>query len=100
GRSITKYVHAFFSPAVHLNANEGSRFNLNPNDFFPPEPLAAEFKLGHNTGSFGFGINGHIRPTVSLLFDYTPRVGFKMGQITALFDPQRPGKIVGFKNNS
>jgi hypothetical protein len=37
--------------------------------------------LGEHTGSFGFGANAQIRPTVSLLFEYTPRVGFKLGQI-------------------
>jgi cytochrome c oxidase subunit II len=100
GRSITKYVNAFFSPAVHINSNGSGRFNPNPNDFFPPAPAAAALRLGQNTGSFGFGLNARIRPTVSLLFDYTPRVGFKMGQVTPLFDPQHPGTIIGFKNNS
>lgn len=86
-RSVTKYVNLFFSPAVHLNSNGQGRFNPRPEDFFPVEPLAAALELGRHTGSFGFGVNGRIRPTVSLLFEYTPRVGFKLGQIEQIFGP-------------
>jgi hypothetical protein len=86
-RSVTKYVNLFFSPAVHINSNGQGRFNPRPEDFFPVEPLAAELELGQHTGSFGFGVNGRIRPSVSLLFEYTPRVGFKLGQIEQIFGP-------------
>jgi cytochrome c oxidase subunit II len=74
GRSVTKYVNLFFSPAVHINSNAQSRFN-------PPPIGGMPFELGQHTGSFGFGVNARIRPTASLLFEYTPRVGFKQGAL-------------------
>jgi len=74
-RSATKYVNLFFSPAVHINSNSNGRFNARA-----PAPAAA-LELGQHTGSFGFGANARIRPTTSLLFEYTPRVGFKLGRI-------------------
>jgi len=95
GRSVTKYANVFFSPAAHISANGGDRFK----EFLASQPLAADLKLGQNSGSFGFGVNGRIRPTVSLLFEYTPRVGFKLGQIVPVFDPA-VGKITGFRNES
>ena len=74
-RSVTRYVNLFFSPAVHINANGNGRFNAR-------NPAAArELELGKHTGSFGFGANAAIRPTVSLIAEYTPRIGFKLGQI-------------------
>jgi hypothetical protein len=80
-RSVTKYVNVFFSPAVHFKSNGNGRFNPRPEDFFPPfDEAARSLELGEHTGSFGFGVNGRIRPTVSLLFEYTPRVGFKLGR--------------------
>ena len=97
GRSVTKYVNLFFAPAIHLNANGQRRFNPKPQDFFPPVPLAADFKLGKHTGSFGFGVNARIRPSVSLLFEYTPRVGFKLGRVRPLFTA---GRITDFINES
>lgn len=96
-RSVTKYVNLFFSPAVHINANGSGRFNPRPG-FFPPE-LTDSFRLGKNTGSFGFGVNAGIRPTVSLLFEYTPRVGFKLGQVRPVFD-EETGNLTGFDNDS
>jgi hypothetical protein len=96
-RSVTKYVNLFFSPAVHINANGSGRFNPRPG-FFPRE-LTDSFRLGKNTGSFGFGVNAGIRPTVSLLFEYTPRVGFKLGQVRPVFD-EETGNLTGFKNDS
>ena len=95
GRSVTRYVNVFFSPAVHINANGGDRFK----EFLASQPLAADLKLGEHSGSFGFGINARVRPTTSLLFEYTPRVGFKLGQITPVFDPTL-GRITGFTNDS
>jgi len=95
GRSVTKYLNVFFSPAVHINANGGDRFK----EFLGSQPLAAKLKLGEHSGSFGFGINARVRPTTSLLFEYTPRVGFKLGQITPVFDPAL-GRITGFTNDS
>lgn len=95
GRSVTKYVNVFFSPAAHINSNGSNRFK----EFLSSQPLAAGLRLGRHSGSFGFGVNGRIRPTTSLLFEYTPRVGFKMGQISADFDPTT-GQITGFRNRS
>jgi cytochrome c oxidase subunit 2 len=97
-RSVTKYVNLFFSPAVHINANGQGQFNPRPTDFFPPSPLASQLELGEHTGSFGFGVNARIRPSVSLLFDYTPRIGFKMGQIDPVFDNQF--NLVALRNKS
>ncbi len=74
-RSATKYVNLFFSPAVHINSNSNGRFNARG------PAAAASIELGQHTGSFGFGANARIRPTTSLLFEYTPRVGFKLGRI-------------------
>jgi cytochrome c oxidase subunit 2 len=97
GRSVTKHVNLFFSPAVHINANGSGRFNPRPG-FFPRE-LTESFRLGKNSGSFGFGVNAGIRPTVSLLFEYTPRIGFKLGLVQPVFDEQS-GQLTGFNNKS
>lgn len=97
-RSVTRYVTVFFSPAVHLKSNGNHRFNPRPEDFFPPASAADEFELGTHTGSFGFGVNARVRPTVSLLFEYTPRVGFKLGQVLPLFNEDF--SIAGFENRS
>ncbi len=98
GRSVTKYVHLFFSPAVHINTNGNGRFNPRPEDL-PPEALVNDFRLGTHTGSFGFGVNARIRPSASLLFEYTPRVGFKLGQVSPIID-EASGAIIGLVNNS
>jgi hypothetical protein len=97
GRSLTKYVNLFFSPAVHINSNGQGRFNIHPNE--SSDPRALGLRLGQHTGSFGFGVNGRIRPTVSLLFEYTPRIGFKMGRIIPVVD-EKTGELTGFENDS
>ena len=97
-RSVTKYVNLFFSPAVHFNANGQRRFDPRSTDFFPPAAVADSFRQPKHTGSFGFGVNGRIRPTVSLLFEYTPRVGFKLGSVRPIFDSHR--NVIGFENHS
>jgi cytochrome c oxidase subunit 2 len=74
-RSASKYVNLFFSPAVHINSNSNGRFNARA------PVAAANLELGQHTGSFGFGANVRFRPTTSFLFEYTPRVGFKLGRI-------------------
>lgn len=98
-RSATKYVHLFFSPAVHLNANGQRRFDPRASSFFPPTPLADSFRLDKHGASFGFGVNARIRPSVSLLFEYTPRVGFKLGRVRPIFGVNST-QIVGFRNAS
>lgn len=95
GRSVTKYVNLFFSPAAHLNSNGSDRFK----EFVSFSPVASKLRLGQHSGSFGFGVNARVRPTTSLLFEYTPRVGFKMGQLIFEADP-KTGAITALKNNS
>ena len=97
-RSVTKYVNLFFSPAVHFNANGQRRFDPRATDFFPPATIADTFRQDKHAGSFGFGINARIRPTVSLLFEYTPRVGFKLGSVQPLFNSNF--QVVGFNARS
>jgi len=93
GRSVTKYVNLFFSPAVHFNANGQRRFDPRSTDFFPPATI--DFRQPKHSGSFGFGVNGRIRPTISLLFEYTPRVGFKLGRVDPIFNST--GMVIGFE---
>jgi hypothetical protein len=95
GRSISRYVNMFFSPAAHINANGGNRFK----EFLSAQPLISSLRLGRHSGSFGFGLNARVRPSTSLLFEYTPRVGFKLGQLTPVFD-STIGQLTGFKNES
>jgi plastocyanin len=97
GRSITRYVNVFFSPAAHINANGSGRFNPRPG-FLPPEILK-DFRLGKHSGSFGFGINARIRPTTSLLFEYTPRGGFKLGRTRVVTD-EDTGQLIRLENDS
>ena len=98
-RSVTKYVHLFFSPAVHLNANGQRRFDPRASSFFPPAPIADSFRLDKHGASFGFGVNARIRPSVSLLFEYVPRVGFKLGRVRPVFGATST-QIIGFRNES
>ena len=98
-RSATKYVHLFFSPALHLNANGQRRFDPRAEDFFPREPLANQFNQDQHGASFGFGASARIRPTTSLMIEYTPRVGFKLGQVNPVFAPGT-FQITGFRNES
>jgi cytochrome c oxidase subunit II len=84
-RSITKYVNLFFSPAVHFKANHSRRFNPDLSSFPSDRQFVGDLDLGKHTGSFGFGINARIRPSASLLFEFTPRTGFKLGNVFADF---------------
>lgn len=97
-RSLSKYVHLFFSPALHLNANANRRFDPKPTDFFPPEPLAEQFNQDKHGMSFGFGVNARVRPTISLMFEYTPRVGFKLGRVDPIFDANF--RVLGFERKT
>jgi cytochrome c oxidase subunit 2 len=99
GRSVTKYAHVFFSPAVHINSNGQHRFNPQPDDFFLPLLPEARLKLAQHTVSFGFGVNVRVRPSTSLLFEYTPRAGFKLGVIEPIFNSTFTA-IEGFKNTT
>ncbi len=96
-RSITKYVNIFFSPAVHFRANDSHRFNPNLSFFPSNRQLVGDLDLGKHTGSFGFGVNARIRPTASLLFEFTPRTGFKLGNVFADFSNPN---VIRFTNNS
>ena len=97
-RSVSKHVNFFFSPALHLNANANRRFDPKPTDFFPLEPLAEQFNQDKHAMSFGWGVNARIRPTISLMFEYTPRIGFKLGRVDPIFDANF--RIVGFEGRS
>lgn len=98
-RSVTKYVNLFFSPAVHIDANGQGRFNPRLGDFIPLDPEAESFSLGRHTVSFGFGVNARIRPSASLLFEYVPRTGFKLGRVEAEFNDDFT-RITRFTNTS
>jgi cytochrome c oxidase subunit 2 len=95
-RSVTRYVNLFFSPALHLNANGQRRFDPRATDFFPPATV--DFAQPRHTGSFGFGVNARIRPTISALFEYTPRIGFKLGRVEPIFNSS--GKVIAFRPRS
>jgi cytochrome c oxidase subunit 2 len=95
-RSVTRYVNLFFSPALHLNANAERRFDPRSTDFFPPATVT--LAQPRHTGSFGLGANARISRSVSLLFEYTPRVGFKLGRVIPIFDST--GKVTGFRQES
>jgi cytochrome c oxidase subunit 2 len=96
-RSVTKYGHVFFSPGVHFNANGQRRFDPRASSFFPPQAFADQFSQPKHTLSLGFGFSAHIRPTVSILFEYTPRFGFKQGRLTPVFAPGT-FNVVDFRN--
>ncbi len=99
GRSVTKYAHVFFSPAVHINSNGQHRFNPKPEDLFLPFLPEATIQLPQHTVSFGFGVDVRVRPNTSLLFEYTPRVGFKLGLIEPIFNDSFTA-IQGFKQTT
>lgn len=95
---IGKRVYLFFSPAVHINSNGQRRFNPRPSDFFPPATVANTFRLPTHGASFGFGASVLITPNVVALFDFTPRSGFKLGQVRPIFD--NTFRVIGFINES
>lgn len=95
---IGKRVYLFFSPAVHINANGQRRFNPRSTDFFPPSPLADSLDLGTHTASFGFGTAILIRPDTLVTFEFTPRIGFKLGRVTQIFDANF--NVTGFNSRS
>ena len=95
---LGKRVYLFFSPAVHLNANGQGRFDPRASDFFPPATVADSFKLPTHGASFGFGTSVMITPNVVALFDFTPRTGFKLGQVRPIFDNNF--HVIGFTNES
>jgi hypothetical protein len=82
-----------------LNANGQRRFDPRAEDFFPREPLANQFNQDQHGASFGFGASARIRPTTSLMIEYTPRVGFKLGQVDPIFAPGT-GRVTGFRHQS
>jgi hypothetical protein len=44
-------------------------------------------------------VHARIRPTASLLFEYTPRVGFKLGRLNIVTDPNT-GQLLRLENDS
>lgn len=97
-RSITEHINVFFAPAVHFKTNGNGRFNPRPGRFFNDAEIARNFRLGEHTGSFGFGVNGRITQGTSLLFEYVPRTGFKLGRIEPQFDDAF--NFIGYRNRS
>jgi hypothetical protein len=95
---IGKRVYLFFSPAVHINSNGQRRFDPRPTDFFPPATVAEDFRLPTHGASFGFGTSIMLTPNVVALFDFTPRTGFKLGQVRPIFDNNF--HVIGFTNES
>ena len=95
---LGKRVYLFFSPAIHINSNGQRRFNPRPEQFFPPAVIANSFQLPAHTASFGFGVSVLIRHDIVALFDFTPRIGFKLGRVEAIFDNNF--NVTGFRNVS
>ncbi len=97
-RSVTEYVTLFFSPAVHINSNkDGRRFLRHLQGAFSEDLLATLNDFDEHGASFGFGVNARIRPTTSLLFEYVPRTGFKLGSINAIID-EDTGEVISLEN--
>jgi len=95
---VNKHLYLFFSPAIYLNSNGQRRFYPRPRNFFPPAPIADSFELPAHTASFGFGMSVLLGHDIVALFDFAPRIGFKLGQVNAIFDNNF--RVVGFKNES
>ncbi len=95
---LGKRIYLFFSPAVHLNSNGQHRFNPRATDYFPTANAANSFKLPTNGASFGFGATVLITHDIAALFDFAPRIGFKLGQVNPIFDNNF--NVTGFKNVS
>jgi hypothetical protein len=95
---LGKRVYLFFSPAVHINSNGQRRFDPRPTDFFPPATIADTYRQPTHGASFGFGASVLITPNVVALFDFTPRTGFKLGQVNPIFDNNF--NVVGFTTES
>ncbi len=98
-RRFGKRVFFHFAPAIHINSNGNHRFDPDPNDFTPPATAAAvAFKLPAHTASFGTGVSIRITPALSAIFEVSPRIGFKLGQVQPLFDNNFD--VTGFTNIS
>ncbi|MBS1796555.1 MAG: hypothetical protein JSS81_22165 [Acidobacteria bacterium] len=96
---LGKRVYLFFSPTLSLNANGQHRFNPRAEDFFPPATAAVNaFSLPNYTASFGFGAAVLINPHHVALFEFTPRIGFKLGRIDAIYDADF--NVTGFQSVS
>ena len=95
---IGKRVYLFFSPAVHINANGQRRFDPRADDYFPPATIANSYHLPTHGASFGFGTAVMITPNVVATFEFTPRTGFKLGQVNAIYDNNF--NVIGFTNKS
>lgn len=95
---VGKRVYLFFSPALSLNSNGQHRFNPRAEDYYPPAEAANTFKLHSYTASFGFGTAVMITPKHVALFEFTPRIGFKLGRIDTLYDADF--NVVGFQSVS
>jgi hypothetical protein len=97
-RSLTDRVNLFFSPAVHFKTNGYGRFNPRSGRFFNDAQIAQDFRLGQHTVSFGLGVNARVTDKTSLLFEYVPRTGFKLGRVEPIFDDNF--NLIGYTNRS
>jgi hypothetical protein len=97
-RTVDKRLYFFFSPAVHINANGQRRFDPRANDFFPPATAADNFRLPTHGASFGFGASFLITPNVVALFDFAPRIGFKLGRTLPIRNSSF--QVIGFRHES
>jgi Membrane bound beta barrel domain (DUF5777) len=95
---VGKRVYLFFSPALSLNSNGQHRFNPRGEDYFPYADAANKFHLPSYTASFGFGAAVMITPKHVALFEFTPRIGFKLGRVEPIFD--NDFNVTGFNNIS
>lgn len=95
---LGKRVYLFFSPALSLNSNGQHRFNPRAEDFFPYADAANTFHLPSYTASFGFGTAIRITPKHNVLFEFVPRVGFKLGRVEPIYDADF--NVTGFNNVS
>lgn len=95
---LGKRVYAFFSPAVHINANGQRRFDPRASNYSPPATVAETFRLPKHGASFGLGAAVLITPNVVALFDIVPRTGFKLGRVRPIFDNNF--HVIGFTNES
>lgn len=97
-RNIGNRVFLFFSPAVHLWTNGGRRFDPVATDYFPPATIADSFRQPKHSASFGMGTQVRITPSVSAMFEFTPRIGFKLGSVNPIYDANF--NVQGFKSIS
>jgi len=97
-RQFGKRVYAFFSPAIHIKANADRRFDPDPDDYPTAAAAADAFRMPRHAASFGMGTMVRITPSVAAIFEFTPRVGFKLGKAEPVFNSNFD--VTSFRNVS